>query len=138
MSFVRHESAGDARQFIEAALSGWDRNDTITYLAFSKEGGQLVGSTGIVLETPLRAYTGYVLARDAWGRGLATEMARAMVDVAFAFPKLWRLFAICHANHLASERVLLKVGFQREGILRVPRERERRDRTMVNAKIGAS
>jgi RimJ/RimL family protein N-acetyltransferase len=57
--------------------------------------------------------TGYVLARDAWEQGFATEALAAVVDVA-ARIGVTRLFALCHAEHRASQRVLEKCAFVRE------------------------
>lgn len=77
----------------------------------------LLGGTGLDFEAPHRASTGYVLARDAWGRGIATEALLAMVAVAGRL-SVRRLHALCHVDHRASSRVLEKGGFQREGRLR--------------------
>lgn len=62
------------------------------------------------------ATTGYVLAQDSWGRGYATEALGAMVALARDLA-IDRLSALCHADHLASARVLEKCGFQMEARL---------------------
>ncbi len=118
VGFPRHRSVEDARAFIAMASEEWSKGNPMAYFAFSRDGGHLVGSTGLVVETQTRGSTGYVLARDAWGRGFATEMARAMVDLALRRMRMWRISAICHVDHGASERVLEKAGFTREGVLR--------------------
>jgi len=64
-----------------------------------------------------RAMTGYVLARDAGGRGNATEALGAMVETARMLG-VRRLYALCHHEHRASARVLEKCGFMREGVPR--------------------
>ena len=61
--------------------------------------------------------TGYVLARDAWGRGYATECTKAMIDVARQCG-VTLLYALCHIDHAASWRVLEKCGLTRERVLR--------------------
>ena len=48
-----------------------------------------------------RAMTGYVLARDAGGRGYATEALGAMVETTRT-PGVRRLYALCHHEHRAS------------------------------------
>ena len=58
-----------------------------------------------------------MLAKDAWGRGYATEALGAMVGIARA-AGVRRLYALCHSEHLASARVLEKCHFAREGVLR--------------------
>jgi RimJ/RimL family protein N-acetyltransferase len=75
------------------------------------------GSTGLSLETPTRACTGYVLAKDAWRHGYATEALSAMVDLARRLGVV-RLYALCHPEHQASIRVLEKAGLAREGVWR--------------------
>lgn len=55
---------------------------------------------------------GYRLRREAWGRGLATEGARRMVDQAFADPAVEQVVASTMAINHGSRRVLEKVGFR--------------------------
>ena len=61
----------------------------------------------------------YRLPRAVWGRGIASEAARAMIDYAFAGHDeglgLDRLVAITHPDNQASRRVLEKLGFRRRG-----------------------
>ena len=53
---------------------------------------------------------GYRLMVASWGRGLATEGARVMVDRAFARPEVDRVLASTMAAHTGSRRVLEKLG----------------------------
>lgn len=55
---------------------------------------------------------GYRLGRDAWGRGLATEGARAVVRHGFATTEAPRIAADTMAVNAASRRVLEKVGMR--------------------------
>jgi RimJ/RimL family protein N-acetyltransferase len=66
----------------------------------------------------LSAEVGYWLGEEVWGRGLATAALRAVTRHAFEAHGLHRVFAMVFARNLASARVLEKVGFVREGILR--------------------
>jgi RimJ/RimL family protein N-acetyltransferase len=112
-----HRSVEDTRTFLAYAEAQWRRWPAAAYLVFARDTGDLVGGTGFAFEEPYRAMTGYVLARDAWGRGYATEALGALVALA---PQLGlrRLYALCHTSHRPSWRVLEKSGFQREGVLR--------------------
>nr|CAD1819774.1 unnamed protein product [Ananas comosus var. bracteatus] len=66
-----------------------------------------------------RATMGYGLAHEWWGRGVMTAAVRAAVATAFAErPRLERLEAFAAAENRRSQRVLEKVGFKREGLLR--------------------
>jgi RimJ/RimL family protein N-acetyltransferase len=64
------------------------------------------------------ADVGYLLARDHWGNGYATEAGRAIVDWAFTVPSIRRVWATCDTENGASARVLEKIGLEREGTLR--------------------
>ena len=117
LSWPRHTGLGDTEAFLAFSRAEWERWPAGPYLVATRADGALVGSTGLAFETPQRAATGYALARDAWGRGYATEALGAMVALA---PRLGvrRLHALCHTGHRASWRVLEKAGFEREGVLR--------------------
>ena len=117
LSFPRHTSLASTRAFLALSDAEWSRWPAGPYLIERRDTGALVGSTGLSFETEQRAATGYLLARDAWGRGYATEALRAMVEVARDAGVL-RLYALCHTGHAASVRVLEKAGFAREGTLR--------------------
>jgi [ribosomal protein S5]-alanine N-acetyltransferase len=54
---------------------------------------------------------GYTLARGYWGRGLATEAARAFVDFGFDELRLRRIVAMVEVGNGASVRILEKLGF---------------------------
>jgi RimJ/RimL family protein N-acetyltransferase len=58
---------------------------------------------------------GYVLAKPAWNRGIATEMARALLRYGFVDLALPRIVAITALENRASQRVLLKIGLHRNG-----------------------
>jgi RimJ/RimL family protein N-acetyltransferase len=116
LGWARHREVADTEAFVTWSDLEWATRGAGPYLAF-EPGGRLVGGTGLEVEAAWRASTGYVLARDAWGRGYATELARAMAGAALA-AGFRRVAALCHASHRASARVLEKAGFEREGLLR--------------------
>lgn len=65
-----------------------------------------------------RAELGYALASALWGRGYATEMLRPAIDFAFNTLDLERLEADIDPRNEASCRLVERVGFVREGLLR--------------------
>lgn len=52
----------------------------------------------------------YLLDSDVWGRGYATEGARAALDYGFTVLKLDRIIGLALAENLASRAVLRKIG----------------------------
>ncbi|KAF3457116.1 hypothetical protein FNV43_RR01773 [Rhamnella rubrinervis] len=66
-----------------------------------------------------RAEVGYVLAKEYWGQGIVTRVTKmAICDGFKEFPDVVRMQAHVEVDNKASQRVLEKIGFQREAILR--------------------
>jgi ribosomal-protein-alanine N-acetyltransferase len=108
---------GDAQRFIATQVLH-DRREHFSW-AVELE-GRPVGGIDLQLLADLQiGELGYAIARAFWGRGIATEAARAVIVEAFrGCPKLTRMRASADARNLASARVLEKLGMKREGLLR--------------------
>ncbi len=72
-----------------------------------------VGKTGS--DQTLDIELGYRLLPGAWGRGYATEGARAVVRYGFVDLGLFRIIGLTHPGNLASHRVLQKAGLRDAG-----------------------
>jgi RimJ/RimL family protein N-acetyltransferase len=102
----------DARAFLTAANSD---DDETSFLISSPSGG-IIGCCGIAKldgETP---EIGYWLGVPFWGKGYATEAARAVIDYAFGKLGYDTLLAGARVSNPASRRVLEKCGFQWTGV----------------------
>jgi len=117
LGWPTHQHITDTETFIGFSASQWEREGMGAYLIRSRGDSRLLGSTGLGLagQPPEhhRAITGYVLAKDAWGRGYATEALRAMIEVARGIG-IVSLSALCHPDHQASVHVLEKCEFARD------------------------
>lgn len=80
----------------------------------------LIGSCGFCRWTKQHhwAEIGYDLWPDYWGQGLMPEALRALLRYGFQVMGLNRVEATTHTENQRSMRVLEKLGFQREGLLR--------------------
>ncbi|GGB17522.1 N-acetyltransferase [Sphingomonas metalli] len=76
---------------------------------------RLIGGIGLSDPDAGTANLGYWLTPEAWGRGYATEAARAVVEIARHALPLTRLTARHFADNPASGRVLRKLGFRLTG-----------------------
>ncbi|HEX5167054.1 MAG TPA: GNAT family N-acetyltransferase [Thermomicrobiales bacterium] len=90
----------------------WQRHGYGEWAVTDRETGAFLGQCGLnhiddLSETELD----YALARRAWGRGLATEAARAAVSYAFESAGLTRLIGFVVPEHVVSRRVLERLGF---------------------------
>jgi [ribosomal protein S5]-alanine N-acetyltransferase len=85
--------------------------------------GQVVGMCGLLKREALpEPDLGYAFLPGAWGRGYATEAARAVLLHAGHVLGLARVLAIVSPGNAPSIRVLEKLGFRRDGSLRLPGE----------------
>ena len=76
----------------------------------------LIGACGIDLRDGPTPEIGYWLGVPYWGRGYATEAARAVIDHAFGDLDHEALQAGARVSNPASRRVLEKCGFQWTGV----------------------
>ena len=84
--------------------------------AITDRGSQTLIGTFLVMISPSpheRAEIGYSLARERWGRGLATEVAREMVQYCFDALQLDMLLARTWEANEASTKLLQRLGFER-------------------------
>ncbi len=108
-----HRSVADTRAFLEWSDDQWTRHPAGPYLIRARADGRLLGATGFTFDDDGSAMTGYVLARDAWGHGFATEALVGVVAIAREI-HVPGLYAFCHPDHTASIRVLQKCRFVRD------------------------
>ena len=115
-------SPEDVQSFVQMFLDQQPARPRLKYqlAVVLKASGQLIGNCGIRLQEDEahQADIGYELSPQHWGRGYATEAARAIVRFGFTELNVHRIWAWCIAENTASARVLEKLGMQLEGRLR--------------------
>ena len=76
-----------------------------------------------------RGELGFIIGREGWGQGFATEAAAALLAHCASPLGLKRMIARTQVGDIRSEKVLRKLGFEEEGYLKghVDRDGERRD-----------
>jgi RimJ/RimL family protein N-acetyltransferase len=85
-----------------------------------RSSGELIGNCGIRKDfaSAREADMGYELSPEHWGRGYATEAARAVLRFGFAELGVHRVWSCCVPENTASAHVLEKIGMRQEGHLR--------------------
>ena len=93
-----------ARLWAQYKIGGWVVTDKIN--------GQLIGSCEIeYLDETSEYELGYCYGRAYWGKGIATEAARAVVRYGFETADLKRIIAVIVPENKASWRALERIGF---------------------------
>ncbi|HKG93293.1 MAG TPA: GNAT family N-acetyltransferase [Gemmatimonadaceae bacterium] len=85
-----------------------------------RDGGGVIGTCTLasIDAAHRRAELGFALRRDCWGRGYIAEALPALLAFAFETLGLHRLEADVDPRNEASVRVVERLGFRREGLLR--------------------
>jgi RimJ/RimL family protein N-acetyltransferase len=97
-------------------LAHWDRHGFGLWALHDRTDGRFVGRCGVAyLHDFPDAELAYTLARRYWGRGLATEAARAALAHALGALRLPRVVGVALVENLASQKVLLKAGMTLQG-----------------------
>lgn len=110
-----HASIEETEAYVKASLAATAPR---TYVLVRRSSDTVIGAFELRRSGPARLGYGYVLARPFWGQGLMTEALAEIVDWALHQPSIWRIGDVCDVENLASARVMEKVGFEREGVLR--------------------
>jgi ribosomal-protein-alanine N-acetyltransferase len=102
-----------SRAWLERMRAHQEQHGFCFWAVVEKESNQLIGSCGLGYQRDggLPIEFGYSLARDYWGRGLATEAARACLRYVFEHLSLAEIAASVDSRNVASQKVLEKIGF---------------------------
>lgn len=103
--------------WIEWTLESYERHGIGLWVAVLKETGEFAGQCGLIVQEVdgrREVEIGYLFLRRFWGRGLATEAARACRDYGFDRLGYDRLISLIGPDNLPSRRVAERVGLTLE------------------------
>jgi RimJ/RimL family protein N-acetyltransferase len=96
----------DGVAFVEIYSQRWDERPYVVTLD-----GAMIGVTGFSFEKNKPPQLGYWLGEPHWGKGYATEAARALIETAEATGQYDRMVSGALSSNSGSINVLKKVGF---------------------------
>lgn len=102
--------------WLEDKLAHWDEHGYGEWVFHERGGDALVGRTGlrwVTIEERPEVEVGYMVNAGRWGRGFASEMTAAVLDVGFALG-LKSIVAFTLPENVASCRVMEKCGLTYE------------------------
>ena len=105
-------------KMLEFEKQAEDAKQAISLYIFKKDDGKLIGNvklSNIVYGIFLSCFTGYKLDKDELSKGYMTEALKEVVRIAFEEYGLHRIEANIMPRNKASQKVVKKLGFKKEG-----------------------
>lgn len=101
------------RELLDEIYQHWQKHGFGRWAVIDKSADQFIGLCGLnYLENTDETEIGYLLARSAWGKGYATESAKACLRYGFEELKLDQIVAVAFPENLVSRRVMEKLGMR--------------------------
>ena len=111
-------SKEQSKEVINSVLQQYAENNIGRWAVVEKTTNEFVGWSGLKLITePTNGHVnyydiGYRLIRRFWGKGYATESAKAAIRYGFDVLNTDTIYGMCHVNNAGSEKVLEKLGLK--------------------------
>lgn len=123
MRYWSHEPLPDldaAHAYIDRMETGFVSRSLFQWVIADRAADGLMGTVTVYQwdRDNRHAEVGFMLGRAHWGRGYAQEAVRAVLRFALEAMDLHRVEADTHPDNAASLRLLERLGFRREGLLR--------------------
>lgn len=110
---------GIAEEWIGMHTDKFAKDEGISLAVTLLDVRTLIGAVGLeICKAHARAELGCWIGKPYWGKGFASEEAKALVDYGFKVAGLNRIYAHHLVRNPASGRVMLKIGMRHEGTLR--------------------
>lgn len=116
-----HQSLEDSETFIsDYVQSSYEDGAPEPFAIVEKKSRRVIGTVGCfwVSKTNRHMELAYALNDEFWGQGLVVEAAQAVIDYCFSFFEVDRIQCRCKVQNIASFRVMEKLNFTYEGVLR--------------------
>jgi ribosomal-protein-alanine N-acetyltransferase len=111
-------SIDEVYQYIEMVRNQYLENNIGRFVVVLKETNELIGWAGLkynieMVNNKVHFYDiGYRLNEKFWGKGYASEASFAWQDYGFNVMKIKVMEAAAHADNMASNRILQKIGLK--------------------------
>jgi [ribosomal protein S5]-alanine N-acetyltransferase len=116
MDWPKSVTPQDTARATERAIHRWESGKEFSWRLTVPPDDTPIGGVACSIEGH-RAELGFLVARQFWGEGYATEGARAVFAWLASLGGVLRIQATCDIDNKASARVLEKLGMLREAVL---------------------
>ena len=107
----------EVKQKLEWIIGCYEKNGFGLWATIHKVDNKLIGRCGLIpqlVDGQKEVEVGYMLAKEYWGQGLATEAAIASKNYAFEQLGFNRLISLIDLGNIASQKVAMKNGMTQE------------------------
>ena len=103
-------TCGEAKSYVLENIESYKTYGYGRYAVRYKSNRKLIGMCGF-LKDELGIDFGYRYSRDTWGQGIGTEAAQAVIKYGLTKVALRSIVAAVLPENIASEKILIKLGF---------------------------
>jgi ribosomal-protein-alanine N-acetyltransferase len=112
--FIPNRSPEQYIEIFHDALADYKKGPFGRWGVFSSLTNDFVGMCLLrnFIHVPGQLEIGYTLSPRFWGKGIATEVSKALTEYAFAITNTEEVVAVTDTDNIGSQKVLLKAGFK--------------------------
>lgn len=120
MTFAPFTSLQEAKNEMGWYKNIFENQSGLRWMIQELKENKIIGTCGFLNyeKAHNRIEIGYDLHPDYWGKGIMTEVASCIIDFGFSCMKLNKIEAKVETNNEMSIRLMSKLGFYKEGVLR--------------------
>ena len=105
----------EIKEFIPLTVQRWEERGFGLFSVVNKENDTMIGYCGLqFLNGTGEVEIYYGFSKDAWDNGFATEAARAVLRYGFEKVKLDHIAGVTQPENTASQKVLEKIGLEKQ------------------------
>lgn len=120
--YLPYRSPEQYTEMFQAALEDYKNGPFGRFGIFDSQTNDFIGMCLVrdFADVPGQMEIGYTLGKNYWGKGIATQVSRALVKYCFLATEGNEVVAVTDLDNIGSQKVLEKAGFSRLDNLRRP------------------
>ncbi|AZA83676.1 GNAT family N-acetyltransferase [Chryseobacterium lactis] len=123
--YLPYKTPEEYKEMYDKALADYHEGPFSRWAIFDVQNNDFVGMclARIFLDNPDQLEIGYTLSESYWGKGLGTQVCKALVEYCFSLNQQKDIVALTDLDNIGSQKVLTKTGFRRiDNLIREDRE----------------
>lgn len=111
MVFLPNTDINETAEFLDNCRVEWQKNRPMYYEFAILKDNEHIGAVSVYMSDDYaEGELGWIINKKYWGKGYATEAAKAVFDFAVEKLRVKRIFAHCDSENVASYKVMEKLG----------------------------